>query len=71
MAAREILFNSDARGQIAGKHIALANAVQVNLGPRGRNLFLDKAWGAPTGVEGTRGTTSRAGTRRGMGGSNR
>jgi chaperonin GroEL len=48
MAAKEILFNADARRQIAHGLNALANAVKVTLGPRGRNVVLAKSWGAPT-----------------------
>ena len=48
MAAKEILFNTDARRQIANGLNALANAVKVTLGPRGRNVVLEKSWGAPT-----------------------
>ena len=48
MAAKEILFNTNARKQIAHGLNALANAVKVTLGPRGRNVVLDKSWGAPT-----------------------
>jgi chaperonin GroEL len=46
MAAKEILFN--ARNHIAHWLNALANAVKVTLGPRGRNVLLEKSWGAPT-----------------------
>jgi chaperonin GroEL len=48
MAAKEILFNTDASKQIADGLNALANAVKVTLGPRGRNVLLEKSWGAPT-----------------------
>jgi chaperonin GroEL len=48
MTAKEILFNNDARKQIANGLNTLANAVKVTLGPRGRNVVLDKGWGAPT-----------------------
>jgi chaperonin GroEL len=48
MAAKDILFNSNARRQIANGLNALANAVKVTLGPRGRNVVLDRSWGAPT-----------------------
>jgi len=48
MSTKEILFNTDARDQIAHGLNALANAVKVTLGPRGRNVLLDKSWGAPT-----------------------
>src|SRR5438045_2485774 len=48
MAAKEILFNSNARKQIATGLNTLANAVKVTLGPRGRNVVIEKSWGAPT-----------------------
>jgi chaperonin GroEL len=48
MAAKEILFSNAARKQIANGVDALADAVKVTLGPRGRNVVLDKSWGAPT-----------------------
>ncbi|HZS38596.1 MAG TPA: chaperonin GroEL [Polyangia bacterium] len=48
MAAKEILFDAKARGQIAIGLNTLANAVKVTLGPRGRNVVIEKSWGAPT-----------------------
>jgi chaperonin GroEL len=48
MAAKEILFKTDARQQMALGLNALANAVKVTLGPRGRNVILEKSWGSPT-----------------------
>jgi chaperonin GroEL len=48
MAAKEILFHSDARERIASGLNTLANAVKVTLGPRGRTVVLEKSWGAPT-----------------------
>ena len=48
MAAKEVRFSDDARQQMfAGVNI-LANAVKVTLGPKGRNVILDKSFGAPT-----------------------
>jgi chaperonin GroEL len=47
MTAKEILYNNDARKQIANGLNALANAVKVTLGPRGRNVVLDRSFGAP------------------------
>ena len=48
MAAKEIKFSDDARQRMfAGVNI-LANAVKVTLGPKGRNVILDKSFGAPT-----------------------
>ncbi len=48
MAAKEVKFSADARHRmLAGVNI-LANAVKVTLGPKGRNVVLDKSFGAPT-----------------------
>ena len=48
MAAKEIRFSDDARSRMfAGVNI-LADAVKVTLGPKGRNVVLDKSFGAPT-----------------------
>ncbi len=48
MAAKDVRFSDDARNRmIAGVNI-LANAVKVTLGPKGRNVVLDKSFGAPT-----------------------
>ena len=48
MAAKEVQFGNDARQKmVAGANI-LANAVKVTLGPKGRNVVLDKAFGGPT-----------------------
>ncbi len=48
MGAKEIVFSSQARGEIAKGLNLLANAVKVTLGPRGRNVVIEKSWGAPT-----------------------
>ncbi len=48
MAAKQIAFNESARNQIKSGVDALANAVKVTLGPKGRNVVLDKKFGAPT-----------------------
>ena len=48
MAAKEILFDTNARRHIANGLNILANAVKVTLGPRGRNVVIEKSWGAPT-----------------------
>ncbi len=48
MTAKEILFDTNARARLAKGLNALANVVKVTLGPRGRNVVLDKAWGTPT-----------------------
>ena len=47
MSGKQILFDTDARSQIAVGLDALANAVKVTLGPRGRNVLIEKSWGAP------------------------
>jgi len=41
-------FDSDARSSLERGDDALANTVRVTLGPRGRNVVIDKSWGAPT-----------------------
>ena len=46
--AKEIFFNTDARDSIKKGVDALADAVKVTLGPKGRNVILDKKFGAPT-----------------------
>ena len=48
MPAKQILFSEDARRRMARGVDILANAVKATLGPRGRNVVLDKSWGAPT-----------------------
>src|SRR2546425_3497063 len=48
MAAKEILFDVNARNKILIGVDTLANAVKVTLGPRGRNVVIEKSWGAPT-----------------------
>ena len=45
--AKEILFNIDARDQLKKGVDALANAVKVTLGPKGRNVIIEKKFGAP------------------------
>jgi len=48
MAAKDIRFGEDARSQMMHGVNKLADAVKVTLGPKGRNVVLDKSWGAPT-----------------------
>jgi chaperonin GroEL len=48
MAAKEVRFADDARSKLAAGVNILANAVKVTLGPKGRNVVLDKSFGAPT-----------------------
>jgi len=47
MAAKEIKFETDARDRMLRGVNTLANAVKVTLGPKGRNVVLDKSFGAP------------------------
>ncbi len=47
MAAKEVKFGSDARDKMLRGVDILANAVKVTLGPKGRNVVLDKSFGAP------------------------
>ncbi len=46
--AKQISFDSDARQKLERGMNTLADAVRVTLGPKGRNVVLDKKWGAPT-----------------------
>ncbi len=48
MAAKDVKFGDDARSRMVRGINVLANAVKVTLGPKGRNVLLDKAFGAPT-----------------------
>ena len=48
MAAKELVFNVDARAKLKKGVDALAEAVKVTLGPKGRNVVIDKKFGAPT-----------------------
>jgi len=48
MAAKDVRFSEDARGKVLRGVNLLADAVIVTLGPRGRNVVLEKSWGAPT-----------------------
>ena len=47
MAAKEVRFSRDARERILAGVDILANAVKVTLGPKGRNVVIDKSYGAP------------------------
>lgn len=47
MAAKEVKFAADARERILRGVDTLANAVKVTLGPKGRNVVIDKSFGAP------------------------
>jgi chaperonin GroEL len=48
MAAKEITFNAEARNALKRGVDKMANAVKETLGPKGRNVIIDKKWGAPT-----------------------
>jgi len=47
MASKEIKYSSDAREKIMAGVNALANAVKITLGPKGRNVLIEKSWGSP------------------------
>jgi chaperonin GroEL len=47
MAAKEVKFSGDARDKMLRGIDILTNAVRVTLGPKGRNVVLDKSFGAP------------------------
>jgi chaperonin GroEL len=47
MAAKDVKFSTDARTRMLAGVDTLADAVKVTLGPKGRNVVLDKAFGAP------------------------
>src|SRR5690606_6986616 len=48
MAAKQVLFSDDARSKVVNGVNVLANAVKVTLGPKGRNVVLERSYGAPT-----------------------
>src|SRR3989449_2791596 len=48
MAAKEVKFSEEARSKVLRGVNILADAVTVTLGPKGRNVILEKSWGAPT-----------------------
>ena len=48
MSAKTVRFGADARARVMRGVDALADAVVVTLGPKGRNVLLEKSWGAPT-----------------------
>src|SRR5438046_962389 len=48
MAAKQLIFDEEARQALERGANAVANAVKVTLGPKGRNVVLDKKWGSPT-----------------------
>ena len=48
MAAKDLRFNEEARRGLQAGVDKLADTVKVTLGPKGRNVVLEKKWGAPT-----------------------
>ncbi len=48
MAAKELQFNEEARRALEAGVDKLANVIKVTLGPKGRNVVLEKKWGSPT-----------------------
>ncbi len=48
MAAKQIRYQEDVRDRMLAGVNKLANAVRVTLGPRGRNVLIEKSWGSPT-----------------------
>jgi len=46
--AKQLVFSENAQRALKTGVDALADAVKVTLGPKGRNVALDKKWGAPT-----------------------
>src|SRR5256712_3269783 len=48
MASKELLFSTEARAKLKKGVDALAEAVRITLGPRGRNVVIDKKFGSPT-----------------------
>ncbi|MGL4959639.1 MAG: chaperonin GroEL, partial [Inquilinus sp.] len=47
MPAKDVKFSTDARDRMLRGIDILARAVKVTLGPKGRNVVLDKSWGSP------------------------
>ena len=54
MAAKDVKFSADARERMLRGVDILANAVKVTLGPKGRNVILEKSFGAPALDQGRR-----------------
>src|SRR5512145_116813 len=48
MAAKQIRYEDDVRERMLAGMNKLANTVRVTLGPRGRNVLIEKSWGSPT-----------------------
>jgi chaperonin GroEL len=47
MSAKQIIYGDDARKQLVSGVVQLAKAVETTLGPKGRNVAIEKSWGAP------------------------
>ena len=48
MSAKDVRFHADATSRMVRGLNILADAVKITLGPRGRNVVLDRSWGSPT-----------------------
>ncbi len=48
MAAKDVIFGGEARARMIEGVNILANAVKITLGPKGRNVVLERSFGAPT-----------------------
>lgn len=48
MPGKELKFNQDARQSILSGVEQLSRAVKITLGPKGRNVLIEKKWGSPT-----------------------
>src|SRR3990167_2538434 len=48
MTAKQLIYSEEARAAILKGVDKLANAVKITLGPKGRNVVIDKKWGSPT-----------------------
>src|SRR6202044_275865 len=51
MAAKDVIFGADARQRMVEGVNILANAVKVTLGPKGRNVVLERSFGSPIGTK--------------------
>ena len=51
MASKELRFDESARRALQRGVDILADAVKVTMGPRGRNVLIEKSWGAPTSTK--------------------
>src|SRR5256884_90957 len=67
MAAKQLVFDENARRALERGANAVARAVKATLGPRGRNVVLDKKWGSPTITKEVANVASIAGNDRQVG----